>query len=70
MSRESGRKYTSDRQKIIEWYREDVQRYRRMIGKETEYGTIVTERLIRNIENRIKELEIKEKLDDTRRELS
>tara|TARA_Y100001963_G_scaffold80442_1_gene111605 strand:+ start:805 stop:930 length:126 start_codon:yes stop_codon:yes gene_type:complete len=41
-----------------------------MIGKETEYGTIVTERLINNIENRIKELEIKEKLDDTRRELS
>ena len=41
-----------------------------MIGKETEYGTIVTERLIRNIENRIQELEIKEKLDDTRRELS
>ena len=41
-----------------------------MIGRETEYGTIVTERLIRNIENRIKELEIKEKLDDTRRELS
>ena len=41
-----------------------------MIGRETEYGTIVTERLIRNIENRIQELEIKEKLDDTRRELS
>ena len=41
-----------------------------MIGKETEYETIVTERLINNIENRIKELEIKEKLDDTRRELS
>ena len=41
-----------------------------MIGQETEYGTIVTEKLINNIENRIKELEIKEKLDDTRRELS
>ena len=41
-----------------------------MIGQETEYGTIVTERFINNIENRIKELEIKEKLDDTRRELS
>ena len=41
-----------------------------MIGQETEYGTIVTARLINNIENRIKELEIKEKADDTRRELS
>ena len=41
-----------------------------MIGEETEYGTIVSEGLIRNIENRIKELEIKEMLDDTERELS
>ena len=32
-----------------------------MIGKETEYGTIVTTRLIRNIKNRIQELEEKEK---------
>ena len=41
-----------------------------MIGKETEFGTIVTNQLIKNIENRIQELEIKEQLDDTRRELS
>ena len=41
-----------------------------MIGEETEYGPIVTERLINNIENRIQELEIKEKLDDIERELS
>ena len=41
-----------------------------MIGEETEYGTIVTEKLIRNVENRIQELEIKEKLDDIERELS
>ena len=41
-----------------------------MIGQETEYGTIVSEKLIKNIENRIEELEIKEKEDDTRRELS
>ena len=41
-----------------------------MIGQETEYGTIESEKLIKNIENRIEELEIKEKEDDTRRELS
>ena len=35
-----------------------------MIGKETEYGTVVTEGLIDNIEKRIKELEAKEILDD------
>ena len=69
MSRKSGQRLT-DRQRIIEWYREDVRRYKLMIGEETEYGTIVTERLINNIENRIQELEIKEKLDDIERELS
>ena len=69
MSRKSGQRL-SDRQRIIEWYREDVQRYKLMIGEETEYGTIVTEKLINNIENRIQELEIKEKLDDIERELS
>tara|TARA_R100001163_G_C5048856_1_gene185841 strand:+ start:243 stop:368 length:126 start_codon:yes stop_codon:yes gene_type:complete len=41
-----------------------------MIGEETEYGTIVTEKLISNIEIRILELKIKEKLDDIERELS
>ena len=38
-----------------------------MIGEETEYGTVVTEKLIENIENRIKELEVKETLDDIAR---
>jgi len=41
-----------------------------MIGKETEYGTIVTTRLIRNIESRIQELEDKERMDDIGRGLS
>ena len=70
MSRKSDRKYTTDRQRIIDWYKEDVRRYKGMIGKETEYGTIVTKRLIRNIESRIRELEEKERMDDTRRGLS
>ena len=61
MSRKSGQKQITDRQRIIDWYRDDVKRYRGMIGKETEYGTIVTTRLIRNIKNRIQELEEKEK---------
>ena len=40
-----------------------------MIGKETEYGTVVTVSLINNIESRIKELEEKERRwhDTTRR---
>ena len=41
-----------------------------MIGKETEYGTIVTISLINNLETRIEELEDKEKkLNDIRRRL-
>jgi len=32
-----------------------------MIGKETEFGTIVSEKLIKNTEKRISELEEKEK---------
>jgi len=37
-----------------------------MIGKETEYGTVVTVSLIKNLESRIKELEKKEGLNDIR----
>ena len=40
-----------------------------MIGEETEYGTIVTVNLIRNIESRIEELEKKEEQYDIRRRL-
>ena len=41
-----------------------------MIGKETEYGTIVTVKLIRNIEERVRELEKKErKSSDIKRRL-
>ena len=41
-----------------------------MIGEETEYGTVVTVSLIINIEQRIKELEEKErKRNDIRRRL-
>ena len=70
MSRKSDRKQITDRQRIINWYRDDVKRYRGMIGEETEYGTIVTTRLIRNIKNRIRELEEKERIDDIKRGLS
>ena len=70
MSRKSGQKQITDRQRIINWYRDDVKRYRGMIGEETEYGTIVTTRLIRNIKNRIRELEEKERIDDITRGLS
>ena len=70
MAGESDKEPISNRQQIIKWYKSDVERYRGMIGEETEYGTIVTEKLIKNTETRIKELEEKEKrLDGIRRRL-
>ena len=70
MSRASGQKRITDRQRIIGWYKENVQRYKQMIGEETEYGTVVTVSLIKNLERRIKELEKKEGLNDIRGGLS
>ena len=70
MATESDRRPRTDRQRIIDWYKSDIERYRGMIGRETEYGTVVTRSLINNLENRVKELEDKEKkLNDVRRRL-
>ena len=51
----------TDRQRIIDWYKSDLEEYRGMIGKYTEYNTLVTEELIKRTEDRILELEAKEK---------
>ena len=51
----------TDRQRIIDWYKSDLEEYRGMIGKYTEYNTLVTEELIKRTEDRILELEDKEK---------
>ena len=62
MAKSSGpRKGKSDRQRIIEWYKSDLDRYRLILGEETEFGTLVTEELIKQTEDRISELELKEK---------
>ena len=46
--------------RIIEWYEDDIKRYEGMIGQETEYRTIVTQGLIDNIKERVKELKQRE----------
>ena len=71
MAKSSGQRTAkSDRQRIIEWYKSDLKQYRGMIGKYTEYNTLVTERLIKSTEERIEKLEEKErKWDDTIRRL-
>ena len=61
MAKSSGRrKGKSDRQRIIEWYKSDLDRYRLMLGQETEFGTEITEDLIESTQLRILELEAKE----------
>ena len=46
--------------RIIELYEDDIKRYEGMIGQETEYRTIVTQGLIDNIKERVKELKQRE----------
>ena len=61
----------SNRQRIIEWYESDIERYKGMIGKVTEYKTLVTQELIDSVQERVDELKEKErKWNDTRRRLS
>ena len=40
-----------------------------MIGKVTEYKTLITEKFIEKLENRIEELKLKERWNDTERRL-
>ena len=61
----------SNRQRIIEWYESDIERYKGMIGEVTEYKTLVTQKLIDSVQERVDELKEKErKWNDTRRRLS
>ena len=61
----------SNRQRIIEWYESDIERYKGMIGEVTEYKTLVTQEFIDSVQERVYELKEKErKWNDTRRRLS
>lgn len=62
MAKSSGRKRAkSDRQRIIEWYKSDLAGYRLKIGELTEYNVLITKELIESTEQRVAELEEKEK---------
>ena len=57
MAKSSGQfKGKSDRQRIIEWYKSDLEQYRGMIGEYTEYNTLVTDDFIETTKQRIEEL--------------
>ena len=71
MAKSSGRKRAkSDNERIIEWYESDLKEYRGMIGKYTSHNVLVTEKLIKDTEERIEVLKERErKWNDTIREL-
>lgn len=50
----------TDRQRVIDWLKDDLGYYRLHIGETTEYDTLITQELIDAVESRIKELEKKE----------
>ena len=51
----------SDIARIIGWYEDDIRKYKGMIGQLTEYRVLVTQDLIDNIKERVKELKQREK---------
>ena len=57
---ESSDRPKSERQRIIDWYEADIERYRGMIGQLTEYKTLVTQELIDRTQERVDELKGKE----------
>ena len=68
---ETATKPKSEIRKIIEWYEDDIRRYKGMIGQETEYRTIVTQELIDNVQRRVDELKQREEMwNATRRRFS
>lgn len=50
----------TDEQRIIKWLKADLEYYYEHQGEETEFGSIINDKLINAVENRIKELEKKE----------
>ena len=55
-----GYKGKTDRQRIIRWLEADLEYYYTHQGEETEFGSIINDKLINAVEIRIKELEKKE----------
>ena len=48
---------TTDRRRIIYWLKSDLEYYKNNIGEETEFKTVIDEKLIEGVEKRISQLE-------------
>mgnify|MGYP003681286427 FL=1 len=54
MSRRFG---TTDRRRVINWLKDDLVYYKNNIGEETEFGTVINQKLIDGVQERISQLE-------------
>ena len=61
MSRQSG---TTDRRRVIDWLKSDLEYYKNNIGETTEFKTVIDQKLIDGVQKRIIQLEeVEDKMD-------
>ena len=61
MSRQFG---TTDRRRVIDWLKSDLEYYKNNIGETTEFKTVIDQKLIDGVQKRIVQLEkVENKMD-------
>ncbi len=61
MSRQFG---TTDRRRVIDWLKSDLEYYKNNIGETTEFKTVIDQKLIDGVQKRIVQLEkVEDKMD-------
>ena len=61
MSRQFG---TTDRRRIINWLKSDLEYYKNNIGETTEFKTVIDQKLIDGVQKRIAQLEeVEDRMD-------
>ena len=64
MSRRFG---TTDRRRVINWLKDDLVYYKNNIGEETEFGTVINQKLIDGVQERMAQLEkVEDRMDKWR----
>jgi len=61
MSRQFG---TTDRRRVIDWLKSDLEYYKNNIGETTEFKTVIDQKLIDGVQKRIVQLEeVEDRMD-------
>ena len=61
MSRQFG---TTDRRRVIDWLKSDLEYYKNNIGETTEFKTVIDQKLIDGVQKRIAQLEeVEDRMD-------